>query len=211
VPIKKMKYKPRAQVRLAHLLKRGRALLLKVVNLRDDDPFAAAKSVRLLRNYKADDWLTFRDELRLIWRPTLDIEELDQLQATEAKVAGLDPLTYRNEELYRAWDSVGGQPLEQWVAENWLHSERNSVRVSWGREKLLHPELSSVPAQLAWGVIHFAEKLAYCRNAACAHPFFIQTKADQRYCSVNCAARAERERKRRWWNENRGKNERGGH
>ena len=42
-------------------------------------------------------------------------------------------------------------------------------------------------------------RLKNCRNQDCRTPFFIADKGKQSYCSVDCAAVAQKEYKRRWW------------
>jgi hypothetical protein len=44
-----------------------------------------------------------------------------------------------------------------------------------------------------------------CSNPECPAPYFFATKLRQKYCSDACAIPAQREAKRRWWNENRAK------
>ena len=48
----------------------------------------------------------------------------------------------------------------------------------------------------------------YCPNPACPAPYFFSKKKGQRYCSEACALPAQREAKRKWWNENRARSKR---
>jgi hypothetical protein len=41
--------------------------------------------------------------------------------------------------------------------------------------------------------------LRYCANADCREPYFVGSRASQVFCSEPCAAPAQREAKRRWW------------
>jgi hypothetical protein len=41
-----------------------------------------------------------------------------------------------------------------------------------------------------------------CANRDCSTPYFIASRRGQKYCSDACALPAQREFKRRWWNEN---------
>jgi len=45
----------------------------------------------------------------------------------------------------------------------------------------------------------------YCPNAECPAPYFFAKKKGQKFCSPECALLAQRESKRRWWNQNRAK------
>lgn len=49
------------------------------------------------------------------------------------------------------------------------------------------------------------DRLRHCPNPDCVSPYFIATKKGQKYCSDACAVPAQREAKRKWWAENRGK------
>jgi hypothetical protein len=50
------------------------------------------------------------------------------------------------------------------------------------------------------------DKIRRCPNQTCPAPYFFAAKRAQKFCSTKCAEPAQREAKRRWWNENRGKN-----
>jgi hypothetical protein len=57
-------------------------------------------------------------------------------------------------------------------------------------------------------MFHFqriADTARHCPNPNCSNPYFFATKKGQKYCSGPCARPAQREAKRRWWAENRGK------
>jgi hypothetical protein len=53
---------------------------------------------------------------------------------------------------------------------------------------------------------HLTDKIRRCPNQTCPAPYFFAVKRAQKFCSTKCAEPAQREAKRRWWNENRGKN-----
>jgi len=52
---------------------------------------------------------------------------------------------------------------------------------------------------------NLADKIRRCPNQTCPAPYFFAVKKAQKFCSTKCAEPAQREAKRRWWNENRGK------
>lgn len=53
---------------------------------------------------------------------------------------------------------------------------------------------------------HWAGKTAICANPDCVTPYFIKKRKNQKYCEAgDCTAQAQREQKKRWWRENRGK------
>lgn len=50
-----------------------------------------------------------------------------------------------------------------------------------------------------------ADRAKRCGSPDCPAPYFIAVKRWQKFCSEACAGPVNREQKRRWWNENRGK------
>lgn len=59
---------------------------------------------------------------------------------------------------------------------------------------------------MVWTLIRAKRRLAVCKRAACAHPYFIKptTKPRRKHCCVECSGRTRREGKALWWRENRG-------
>ena len=199
-PIKKTRYAKRSKVTLARLLKQGRELLLTLANTPDDRISALSEKFRYLRKYDSETVLQYRDELLLAWPRWGAFEGLE------------GPIIEPGDalDLYEEWQhavSATQEPLEQWLCEHWLTSEKYTVKVFWDRNKLFYPNQGSLPAQLAWALVHNADRLGFCRNPDCARPRFIKRKQTQIYCSSKCAAPSERERKRLWWAENRSRNQ----
>jgi hypothetical protein len=50
-----------------------------------------------------------------------------------------------------------------------------------------------------------ADRAKVCGNPDCPAPYFIAVKRWQKFCSEKCAGPVNREQKRRWWHENKGK------
>jgi hypothetical protein len=50
-------------------------------------------------------------------------------------------------------------------------------------------------------LMKWADLLTYCDNPDCVAPYFIAKRRGQDYCSKPCAQVAQRESKRRWWQE----------
>lgn len=62
---------------------------------------------------------------------------------------------------------------------------------------------SQTPFERIMSTFHrIGARAAHCKYAECPTPYFFRDKNNQKYCSPECAAPAERESKRRWWNEN---------
>jgi hypothetical protein len=45
------------------------------------------------------------------------------------------------------------------------------------------------------------DRTRYCENPSCPAPYFFARRRSQRYCSDGCSQPAQREYKRRWWDE----------
>lgn len=52
---------------------------------------------------------------------------------------------------------------------------------------------------------HNRKRALHCPNPECPAPYFFATKKGQKYCSPECAKPAQREAKRKWWDEHRAK------
>jgi hypothetical protein len=70
--------------------------------------------------------------------------------------------------------------------------------------------LSRPPLQTPFerAMCHFHEigdRARHCPNPECPAPYFFAAKKGQKYCSSKCSAPAQREQKRDWWRQNRGK------
>jgi hypothetical protein len=102
--------------------------------------------------------------------------------------------------LRQAWDEPD-QRIRDWriyELRRKFHEETNPDR------KGEPPSLT--PFEQA--MFHFqriAGRARHCPNPTCSTPYFLATKKGQKYCSEPCAIPAQREAKRRWWAENRGK------
>jgi hypothetical protein len=71
---------------------------------------------------------------------------------------------------------------------------------------LLLPQVPLTPFEAAMFYLQtkLIDKLRLCPNPRCPAPYFFATKKGQKFCSTVCAEPAQRESKRKWWNENRG-------
>lgn len=77
-----------------------------------------------------------------------------------------------------------------------LYADRESPIESYKNDQLMLLMVRS---------LQLAEKMRHCANPECAAPYFLSTRRSQRYCSEPCALPAQREFKRTWWRENRGR------
>lgn len=74
---------------------------------------------------------------------------------------------------------------------------------------VIGPRYSAPPVTPLEGAIfhfqHQAKRAFRCPNLECPAPYFFVSKKGQKYCSGACAQPAQRESKRKWWQENRAK------
>jgi hypothetical protein len=67
------------------------------------------------------------------------------------------------------------------------------------------PEAAHMEAALYYLQAKVGDKAKHCEQAHCLRPYFISPKRWGKFCSEKCAGIANRESKRQWWSENRGK------
>lgn len=85
---------------------------------------------------------------------------------------------------------------------------------TWGGEssstKLERRRLQPPPPTIFEATMYYfqrsiAERAKFCPVPGCHAPYFVAAKRWQKYCSEACAGPANREAKRKWWHENKGK------
>ena len=106
------------------------------------------------------------------------------------------------ETLRRMWKEPDVRTRD-WMAYNLRYYEL--VRVDFA---LVNPEVTGKqlppPTPFERCLLHLgkcADRARYCANPSCVAPYFFARRRNQRYCSDACAAPAQREYKRRWWDE----------
>jgi hypothetical protein len=71
--------------------------------------------------------------------------------------------------------------------------------------KLLFPA-NNLPGQILVGILENWTDMAVCGNPGCTEPFFLAKRSSQVYCERGeCTRYAQRQKSKKWWNENRGK------
>jgi len=210
----------------------GEELLLDLASLPDDgvSRFRDKWSRWYPKKYNAEEILTRRDELRLLWTHRFwdDTEEAFDLpeEPSRREVARWKKEWYdqhpdafrpiipkRAKTLLDAWEDqfeaafhpedVG--PLEAEICEHWLKIEKVWWRVGWGPRGGIGIQSRCLPAVLASACLRMADRLGFCRNPKCRAPYFFLPRRDQLYCSSDCARPAKRASKLRWWRERWGK------
>jgi len=71
-------------------------------------------------------------------------------------------------------------------------------------ETRINPPAMTPFEQVMYRFHRIAGDARHCKNPECPAPYFFGKKG-QKYCSSKCSAPAQREQKRRWWQENRSK------
>jgi len=69
------------------------------------------------------------------------------------------------------------------------------------------PQVTPFEAALYYFQTRISDLAKKCAHGDCPAPFFIAAKRSQKFCSEACAGPANREAKRKWWHDNRGKGE----
>jgi hypothetical protein len=93
----------------------------------------------------------------------------------------------------------------------WVNQVRLNNRKSWllrsdGASYWVIPNYSILPLSLAVGVSELRANMAVCANPDCPQPYFFKGRITQRYCErPACVVYAQRQHKRKWWKDNRGK------
>lgn len=67
------------------------------------------------------------------------------------------------------------------------------------------PEISALEAALYYLQEGIGDRAKHCGYAGCRNPYFVAEKRWQKYCSEECASPSNREAKRKWWHDNKGK------
>jgi hypothetical protein len=99
------------------------------------------------------------------------------------------------------WLRLGDRQPWEWAK---LHPEDYldgpPILVDWDTGQIV-PMPQTLDEHLWTALLQNSKKLAFCKNRDCTHPFFLRYRPGQRFCSEKCALPAQRDFKRRWWNE----------
>lgn len=164
------------------------------------------------------DLLNLRDQLRVIWQAN----DLDSHRSVM-----LTPELMHPELILNRW--LAWQPSSEFLADlnKWENREAEDesdlgefdlVESDQADEepylpfecsivsRKLVPNFTSLRAMLIQGVFENWGYLKQCQNPQCLAPYFIAKRKDQSVCDAGvCKAEIQRERARRWWNVNRGR------
>lgn len=186
-----------------------RRLLCELANLQEDSISRFRQMWgKYYKRCEDRDLLQRRDELRMLWARRssyLKREFTEKDWENAIKV----PITKSTLTLYEVCELRYPDPLEQVVCEHWLRQKGQRWNVTWRpHDKRMSADPRFLPAVLALGCLHFADRLCVCRNPECPARFFIGNRSDRKYCSDECARPAKRAAKLDWWHRNRGKTRR---
>lgn len=123
--------------------------------------------------------------------------------------------------LRRTWDSSDIREAEWFLfrfRDSYAAMVRRQAMTAQDREKedfttdVKGPRYALPPATaIEAAAFHLQRNLhraLHCPNLECPAPYFFAKKKGQKFCSSACAQPAQRESKRKWWHENRGKKRR---
>jgi hypothetical protein len=174
-----------------------------LANLRDDG-LSHFRQICGYKRYTDNELLLRRDELRILWAKRSSYLKRNFTEEDWESAIGV-PVTRRTMALCEVGELRHPDPLEQVICEHWLRQKGQLWDVTWtAREKRMKANSKCLPAVLALGCLHFADRLCVCRNPDCPARFFIGTRSDRKYCSDECARPAKRAAKLNWWHKNRG-------
>jgi hypothetical protein len=180
-------------------------ILCELANLREDGiPRFRQMWDMYFRRYTNGELLLRRDELRMLWAKRSSYLKRGFTEEDWERLIGVS-VTKRTMALYEIGELRYPDPLEQVVCEHWLRQKGQRWIVTWRpRDKRMSADPRFLPAVLALGCLHFADRLCVCRNSECPARFFIGTRSDRKYCSDECARPAKKAAKLNWWHKNRG-------
>jgi hypothetical protein len=184
-------------------------LLEDLANMRDDGTRQFRKRwERFYAAYSNESLMQHRDELQLVWQ-TVSPVFLTEANLTDATLGNVTSgMTKLQKHIFESWlENNAGRSLEEMVLEGWLNFDsRPYQHVQWNpKGKGVRTDARSLPSVLAFACLTHGDHLRVCQNEKCSARYFIGERKDQKYCSTNCAAPAQREAKRKWWGDNRGK------
>ena len=117
------------------------------------------------------------------------------------------------EDIRLAWDAQDRRHRDWYLfllRQNFQHNEVMRERFA-SREQpnpgRLEARLTAPPALTPFeaAIVHFqttvADRAKHCSSPVCGEPYFIAVKRWQKFCSEKCAGPANRESKRKWWQE----------
>ena len=168
-----------------------------------------------LANTKPDRIQWFRDRWngRIREESSSDISEL----AKELRYVWTRPLTHQAETVLDRWLAWRPTPaaFKAYMVSGIERPNADRARdylpfgCSLGAGRLV-PDWVSLRAMLIQGVFEHWKNFKICANSDCVAPYFIAKRQDQTVCDAEiCKAERQREHMRKWWNENRAKQQDG--
>lgn len=177
---------------------RAEGVLLDVANARDDcgrvlskyqDLFHPTTTPSLVRLYRKD--------LRRAW------DAPDQ-RTRDWYIFSLR----RNHALFerdlRYVEMISDPQIQGMKSQPLTPAEKEDVRAFFDAPP---PAITSMEAVLFYFQTRIGDLAKHCGHVDCAAPYFIAEKRWQKFCSEACAGPANRESKRKWWHDHRGKGE----
>jgi hypothetical protein len=178
---------------------KARGFLTELANLRNADPAQLLRFARLF-----GPWVT------TLFEATIEqTENGTQPRAIDSPLAvgslltsiaigpTFGPLMTFAQMLRHAWERPTTQQREIGVFRLLLDASELYGRASNHRFAIAIEPIGIILLE----AIHSADRMRICGNPECAAPYFIATRRSQKFCSEDCTKPAQREYKRRWWNE----------
>jgi hypothetical protein len=119
------------------------------------------------------------------------------LMGAAARNPALGPILSLRELLRRAWERPTTQQRETRILEMLLDMSRLYTQATG----VVFTVIGEPIGILLLEAIRSADRMRVCGSTECPAPYFIASRRSQRFCCDACSLPAQREYKRRWWNE----------
>ena len=108
--------------------------------------------------------------------------------------------------LRRAWERPTPLDRETHLSQTLLKVHEQFLRVTERKRAggMEYDAIWQAFGRIVIGLTHaqrVSDRMRRCENSSCPAPYFVARKRTQKYCSEECAAPAQREQKKAWWNE----------
>jgi hypothetical protein len=113
------------------------------------------------------------------------------------------------DELRGSWGNLSAANEIDSTLRRWLGGELAKIGrpafVPYDPVNTMEPNPWNLRVTLAFAVINNFPKLGVCSNPKCPRPYFLRSRAGQKFCNRKaCLAYGQREQKLKWWHEHRG-------
>jgi hypothetical protein len=181
--------------------RRAESLLVSWVNIPDRESPDVPKAIdRLVRLYpEVFTWLQPRVAAPEVDTLVLEVRYLLKAAWETSDRRASDWYLYKIRDQYHFGTTI----LQEDMAAFERGERKKFTWESWWKEQ--QPPTQTPFEQAMFHLHRNLDRARRCANPECPAPFFLTRKKGQRYCGSKCSGEAQREQRRRWWRDNRGK------